>query len=152
MVVSFAAANMLVFAAGLAQAGGPMALTDSQLDGVTAGSAFVAATATGQSTGLYTQGGTQTFAAVTGSNNPFGGEAGLASGSAFTSGSNLISPGTATTSVVTNGGASGNLVYVVTVNDQTLEGGPVQGSGWSFSSGYTYVVGGLVPGCGVTCP
>jgi len=149
----FAAASALLCAAFAAHAGGPIGLTDGQLDSVAAGNAFVTANAGGQATGLYTQGAASTIAATNvGSNSPFGGSGGFSSGTAFVTGSNVTTPGTASTSVTTSGGATGNLVYVETFKDSTLSGAPIGGNGWSFSAGFTFAFGGLVPGCGATCP
>lgn len=147
----FVAASALLCAAWAAHAREPIALTDRQLDSVAAGNAYTTATANGQATGLYTMGFTTTTANTTGSNSPWGGSGGSSSGVAFAEGSNVSSPGTASTSVTTGGGASGNLVLTETVTDKTLSGGPIGGNGVSFSAGFTYSIGLLVPGCGASC-
>jgi hypothetical protein len=147
----FVAASALLCAAWAAHTRGPIALTDRQLDGVTAGDAFSTATANGQAAGLLTMGFTASTADTTGSNSPWGGSGGSSSGVAFTVGSNLTSPGTANTSVTTGGTASGNFVLTETVTDKTLSGGPIGGNGVSFSAGYTVTFGALIPGCGASC-
>jgi hypothetical protein len=149
-VLPFAAAIALMSAAGV-QAGGAVALTDAQLDSVSAGDAFTTGTANGQATGLYTIGFSGTTADTTGSNSPWGGSGGSSSGVAVAVGSNFTSPGTASTSVTTGGTASGNFVVTEVVTDKTLSGGPIGGNGVSFSAGYTYTFGALIPGCGASC-
>ena len=151
-VLPFATIGALVCAVGSVHAGGPIALTDKQLDRVAAGDAFVTATANGQATGLLTLGFTTTVADVTGSNSPWGSSGGYSSGVAVTVGSNITSAGTASTTVTTGGAVSGNFVVNETYKDVSLMGRPIQGDGFSFSAGGTYVLGILVPGCGATCP
>jgi len=141
MVVSFASASMLLFAAGLAQAGGPVALTDRQLDGVTASSAIVFGTSSALATGLIAQGTSQSTSAI-GTNpsveNGFGAYGGVSEGSADALGING-SP-SSSTDVQTGGAAQGNFVLNLS------GGGKLSTGNFTIQAGFTSVYGVFVPG------
>ena len=141
----FVAASALLCAAGVAHAGGPIALTDGQLDRVAAG-AFATVTATGEAIGLYTQGGVDSFTVATGganNNSPWSGTGALASGAVGVVGSNLTSPGESDASVTTSAGAAGNWTYQAELNKTTTV------NGTTIQIGFTYAVGAFVPGVGI---
>src|SRR5487761_1863213 len=71
--LTLAAAGVLLCASSTAHAGGAVALTDGQLDHVTAGSAIVSSSAIAQATGLIT-------IATTGSNSALGSNASVENG------------------------------------------------------------------------
>jgi len=133
-----------------AQAGGPIALTDGQLDNLRAGSAIVFSTADSQATGLKAFGNTSSSSAI-GSNpsveNGFGSEGGNTSGVAVAWGLNPFgnsSPGaqptSSTTDVQTGGAAQGNF----TMNIAT--GGTSSALGQTIQVGIRTVYGVFVPG------
>lgn len=115
MALSLIVAGTLSCVSMVARAGGPVALTDNQLDRVTAGqggpSAASAAAATGL--GLRVFGGTDTTALTgigsPGNDGPFGGSNAQATASAFGGGMNGVLPGSGTANAVTATSAPGNL-------------------------------------------
>ncbi|MGH7116616.1 MAG: hypothetical protein ACREE9_19225 [Stellaceae bacterium] len=137
------AAGALMFASPIAYAGGPVSLTDGQLDQVTAGQggpfAEVAAGAT--AAGLFTTGNTQTIATTGVADSPFDGSNAMASGVAFGVGSNGVSPGSSDANVSTFTEAPGNFV-VNYASNRTIYGA----GGATLQVGISVSVGDLVPG------
>jgi hypothetical protein len=107
----------LLFAAGGADAGGPVSLNESQLDNVTAGQGgvpFAAAGAAASALGLTVFGGTQTAAVIgigsPGNDGPFGGSSAQASALAYGGGMNGVSPGSGSAQAATVAQTPGNFV------------------------------------------
>jgi hypothetical protein len=115
MALSVVAAATLSFASMDVDAGNPVALTEHQLDGVTAGQGgpFAASAAAATGLGLTTFGGTQTTAVIgvgsPGNDGPFGGSNAQASAYAYGGGLNGVLPGSGTANAVTATEAPGNL-------------------------------------------
>jgi hypothetical protein len=115
MALSVVAAATLSFASMDVDAGNPVALTEYQLDGVTAGQGgpFAGSAAAATGLGLTTFGGTQTTAVIgvgsPGNDGPFGGSTAQASAYAYGGGLNGVLPGSGTANAVTATEAPGNL-------------------------------------------
>jgi len=150
-------AHVRVFAAmtsvGLALCGAsgalaaPSALSDRQLDAVTAGGVAVVVSADAGAVGNMTLGGTTTTATAIGGASPdqpgLTSGAGLADGVAIAVGTNFGLPGgppSTSTSVQTDGAATGNMVIKSTVNS-TMHGP----GGVTMTVGWTYVFGMWMP-------
>jgi hypothetical protein len=144
-----AVAILVVSVSPVARAGGPLALSDSQLDGVTAGEAIVVSSVNAQANGVLALTQTGSNSIVAGGLAPFKGQPGLtddagaADGSATAVGTNLAvqgdPPASSGTSVTTGGSAVGNLVVNSTYN-QTFHGA----GGVTFQAGWTFVYGAWV--------
>jgi len=140
---------MCLFATGalcastVVNAGGPAALTDSQLDGVTAGQGgpFAEVTAGATASGLTTLGSTGTVAVTGVADSPFNGSNAYASGVAVGMGSNGLTPGTSSTNVTTFSEAPGNFVVNLSYNTTVYGVG-----GMTVQVGVSSSVGDLVPG------
>ncbi|HJU19090.1 MAG TPA: hypothetical protein VJ770_21755 [Stellaceae bacterium] len=146
---TLAAAGALLWASAGAYAGAPVALTDHQLDHVTAGSAIVFSNADAQATGLNVS-ATTLSNSILGTNqgveNGFGSEGGVGSSVAVAWGLNPLGnsggapPPSSSTSATSGGAAQGNF---------TLS---IGGSGTSSALGQTIqisttaVYGAFVPG------
>jgi hypothetical protein len=113
--LSVIAATAFLCASTVAHAGGAVALTDGQLDGVTAaqGGPFAGSAAAATGLGLTTFGGTQTTAITEvgspGNDSPFGGSNGLAVASAYGGGMNGPIAGSGTANAATYTEAPGNV-------------------------------------------
>jgi hypothetical protein len=113
--LSLIAASALLCASTVANAGGPVALSDGQLDGVTAaqGGPFAGAAAAATGLGLTTFGGTQTTAITgigsPGNDSPFGGSNATAVASAYGGGMNGPTAGSGTADATTYTQAPGNV-------------------------------------------
>ena len=142
-----AAAGTLMWLANIADAGSPTALTNAQLDRVTAGGVTVAAGADATSQALLTstQVNTNTIVASAPGRVP-GAETqgGLASGTAVANGMNFgnttTPPPSESTSVTTGGSVGGNLMITMS-NNTTLSA-----LGLTIQTGFTSVYGGAVLG------
>jgi hypothetical protein len=127
----------------------PAALTDRQLDGVTAGGAIVASTTDAAAMGAFSLTGTTSNSIVVHEPSPFPGNPGLGpaggvtDGTALAVGNNVTVPGqpapTTATNVMTAGAADGNLVINSSVNHTTQGAGGV-----TFQAGWTFVYGAFV--------
>jgi hypothetical protein len=110
------AAVTVSFASMGVDAGGPVALTERQLDNVTAvqGGPFAQSAAAATGLGLTTFGGTETTALTgigsPGNDGPFGGSNAQASAVAFGGGLNGVLPGSGTANAGTATEAPGNVV------------------------------------------
>ena len=141
------AAGALAAGTTAAQAGGAIALTDGQLDHVTAGEATVSSSVDAQAIGALTLTGTSSTSIVAGG-APYPGQPGLtdtagaADGTAVALGTNRgrSGPPTASSPAVTTGGsAAGNQVTTSNFNYS------VQGAGGvTFQTGWTFVAGSWV--------
>jgi len=137
MAVSVVAAVTVSFASMGVDAGGPIALTERQLDNVTAGQGtppvFAQSAAAATGLGLRTFGGTQTTAVTgvgsPGNDGPFGGSNAQAIAYAYGGGLNGVLPGSGTASAVTATEAPGNLTVHIGWNYTVYGiGTAVQGS------------------------
>lgn len=142
MALSLAAATALLCVPMVADAGSPVALTDGQLDRVTAAqggpAGLVSAAAMGL--GLFAIGNTSTTAVTEVGDSPFDGSGAQVTGVAVGIGKNGVSPGQSSASVSTFTEAPGNFV---------LNGGwnmTVYGLGVTLQVGVSSSVGDLVPG------
>jgi len=135
--ISMVFAGTLSFAAMGVDAGGPIALTERQLDNVTAGQGtppvFAQSAAAATGLGLRTFGGTQTTAVTgvgsPGNDGPFGGSNAQAIAYAYGGGLNGVLPGSGTASAVTATEAPGNLTVNIGWNYTVYGiGTAVQGS------------------------
>jgi hypothetical protein len=133
----------------VAYAGSPLALTDNQLDRITAGDTppvFATAAATAAGLGLTTFGGTQTTALIgvgsPGNDGPFGGSNAQAVASAYGGGMNGVSPGTGAASATTTTEAPGNVTAHIGWNYTVYGIGTVVQGSVSSSTGL------FVPGVG----
>jgi len=143
-----AASTMLCGAIG-ALAGGPMVLTNGQLDRITAGAPTVVSSTDAQAAGVLALVNTTSNSVVAGGTSPFKGQPGLtntagaADGTAVAVGTNLglqgEPPPSSSTSVTTAGVAEGNLVINSTIN-RTIQGA----GGVTFQAGWTFVSGSWV--------
>jgi hypothetical protein len=138
---SVVAIGALLCLANIADAGGPIALTDVQLDRVTGSGVGVASSAAATSQALWTSTQTNTnaiFAGVPGAQD------GLASGTAVSYGTNFANtnapPPSQNTNVSTDGAAGGNLVVTMS-NNTTLSA-----LGLTVQTGFTSVYGAVVLG------
>jgi hypothetical protein len=139
---SVVAIGALLCLANIADAGGPIALTDVQLDRVTGSGVGVASgTAAATSQALWTSTQTNTNAIFTGVP---GAQGGLASGTAVSYGTNFANtnapPPSQNTNVSTDGAAGGNLVVTMS-NNTTLSA-----LGLTVQTGFTSVYGTVVLG------
>lgn len=141
-IKSLAAAGALLCASTVAHAGGPVTLTDGQLDRITAGQGgpFAGVQAGAAATGLFTIGGTQTIATTGVADSPFDGSNAYATGVAFGTGMNGLSPGQSSANVSTSTEAPGNFVTNIGYNRT------VYGIGTTVQVGVSVSVGDLVPG------
>jgi len=135
MALSLLVSSALVCASTVVHAGGPIALTDGQLDGVVAaqGGPFAGSAAAATGLGLTTFGGTQTVAVTgigsPGNDGPFGGSNAQASAYAYGGGLNGVSPGSGTANAAAVTQAPGNLVVNIGWNYTVYGiGTTVQGS------------------------
>lgn len=137
MAVSVVAAVTVSFASMGVDAGGPVALTERQLDNVTAGQGappvFAGSAAAATGLGLTVFGGTQTTAVTgvgsPGNDGPFGGSNAQASAYAYGGGLNGVFPGSGTANAVTATEAPGNLTVNIGWNYTVYGiGTAVQGS------------------------
>jgi hypothetical protein len=135
VAVSAVVAGTLSFASMSADAGNPVALTERQLDNVTAGQGgpFAGAAAAATGLGLTTFGGTQTTALTEigspGNDGPFGGSTSQAVSYAYGGGMNGVLPGSGTANAVTLTSAPGNLTVNIGWNYTVYGiGTAVQGS------------------------
>jgi hypothetical protein len=145
-VIGLVAAGPLLCGAGSALAGSPMALSNDQLDRVTAGAATVASSVNAQALGALALTTTTSNSIVAGGIAPYPGQPGLtddtgaADGTAVAVGTNVglqgEPPPSSSTSVTTSGSANGNLVITSTIN-RTIQGagGVTLQAGWTFVSG-----------------
>jgi hypothetical protein len=125
-----------------ADAGGRVALTDRQLDGVTAsqGGPFAAATASATGLGLTTFGGTNTIAITGVSDSPFGGSNAYASGTAYGGGMNGPVAGSGTADATSFTEAPGNVGVTIGYNFT------VYGVGTTAQTAFSSSVGIFMPG------
>ena len=146
---SLFAASALLHAPNIAQAGGAIALSDGQLERVTAGSAIVFSTADAAATGLKAYGNTLS-SSIVGSNasveDGFGSESGNTSGVAVAWGLNPLGdragapPPSSSTDVTTGGAAQGNFTMNISA------GGTSSALGQTIQVGIRSVYGVFVPG------
>lgn len=145
-MLGLAAATGILSSSLAARAGGPIALTDGQLDRVTAGGATVVSSADAQGLGVFTTATTtgnsfvsQGVSQVPG-NPGLGTSMGFAVGTAVGVGTNLgvqgAAPASSGTAVTTAGVADGNFVLNAT-NNYAVQGA----GGVSYQIGYTVVYG-----------
>jgi hypothetical protein len=149
LTILAAVATLVVSALPAARAGGPVALSDGQLDRLTAGEAVVVSSTNGQANGVLAVTQTTSTSIVAGGLAPYAGQPGLtndagaADGTATAVGTNLAAqgdpPASSGTSVTTGGSAAGNLVVTSTYN-QTFHGA----GGATFQAGWTFVYGAWV--------
>jgi hypothetical protein len=147
-VAGLAAASVFLYGTAGALAHGPVALTNAQLDRVTAG-AFVAGVADAASAGVFALSTTTGNSFVVQDASPYPGNPGLGptsgvvEGTALAVGTNLGVQGepapSSNTAVITGGSATGNLVINSTIN-QTVHGA----GGVTFQAGWTFVYGAWV--------
>lgn len=140
---------IVLAASPVARAGGPVSLSDGQLDRVTAGEAIVVSSVNGTANGVLALTQTTSNSMVAGGLAPFKGQPGLtddagaADGAVTAVGTNLAANGEPSaasgTSVTTGGSAVGNLVVNSTYN-QTVHGA----GGVTFQAGWTFVSGAWV--------
>ena len=147
LTFSFAAVSAVLCVSPIANAGGPISLSEKQLDRVTASGALVFSTADAQATGLITQasaGANSVFGSNAGVQDGFGSEAGLSSGTAVSLGSNGQAkgapPATSNTSVTTGGVPEGNFTMTFTANKTS------SALGLTIQGGFTFVYGVFIPG------
>lgn len=141
LTLSLAAGGALLCASAGARAGKPVALTDGQLDHVTAGSAIVFSTAAAEATGKITAastGSNSAFGSTQGVEDGFGSEGGISTGSAVAFGMN--GNPSSSTNVTTGGAVQGNFTLVIS------GGGKVIAGGLTVQAGFTSVYGVFVPG------
>ena len=145
LILPLTAASALVCVSLAANAGGPVALTDGQLDRVTSGGSLVFSTADAAALGTITQASTNAGSAF-GSNNGvqdgFGSEAGLATGEAVSLGTAPRggTPTSSNTAVTTGGAPEGNYTMTITANKTS------SALGLTIQGGFTFVYGVFVPG------
>ena len=146
--IGLTAATLLLVSLTSAQAGGPVPLSDRQLDQATAGGVFVFSNADAQALAAYRTMATTGSNTIAGTNEGvqqgFQSEGGLASGVAVSYGTNGASknsaPPTSDTSVTTGGVADGNFTLPIS------GGGKVSALGLTIQSSFTSVYGVWVPG------
>ena len=138
---SVVAIGALLYLANLAEAAGPIALTDVQLDRVTGSGVTVASSAAATSQALWTSTQTNTNTIVAGVP---GAQGGLASGIAVSYGTNFANanapPPSQNTNVTTDGTVGGNLM--VTMGNNTT----LSALGLTIQTGFTSVYGAVVLG------
>jgi hypothetical protein len=142
LTLSVAATGVLLCLANIADAGGPIALTDGQLDRITGGSITVASGSSATSQALWTSTQTNTSTIVASEPGRVPGaetQGGLASGTAASYGTNFANttapPPSQSTNVTTGGTVGGNLV-ITTSNNTTLSA-----LGLTIQTGFTSVYG-----------
>jgi len=142
-----AATGALLCLANIADAGGPIALNDGQLDRITGGGVTVASgsAATSQALWTSTQTNTNTIVASEPGRVPGAGtQGGLASGTAVSYGTNFANttapPPSQSTNVTTDGTVGGN--FVVTMSNNTT----LSALGLTIQTGFTSVYGAVVLG------
>jgi hypothetical protein len=139
----------LLYTSVAAHAGGPIPLTDGQLDRLTAGSAIVFSNVDAQAIGLKAYSSTLSNS-ILGTNpsveNGFGSEGGTTSGVAVAWGLNPLGnsagapPPASSTNVTTGGGAQGNFTLMI------AGGGTSSALGQTIQVGVMSVYGVFVPG------
>jgi hypothetical protein len=138
---SVVAIGALLCLATIADAGGPIALTDGQLDRVTGSGVTVASGSAATSQALWTSTQTNTNTIVA---SVPGAQGGLASGTAVSYGTNFANtnapPPSQNTNVSTDGTVGGNLVVTMS-NNTTLSA-----LGLTIQTGVTSVYGAVVLG------
>ena len=139
-------AIVVVAASSVARAGGPLTLSDSQLDRVTAGEAVVTSSTDGQANGVVALTQTTANSIVAGGLAPYRGQPGLTDDAGAADGTTTAvvtnialqgePPASSSTAVTTGGSAVGNQVITSTYN-QTFHGagGVTMQVGWTFVSG-----------------
>lgn len=147
LVAAAATAVFLLAVPCVTWAGSPVALSDAQLDHITAGGANVSSSADAQAAGVLSLTGTYVNSIVAGGQSPypqqpaFSTSAGASDGTAVSVGSNLSQqnapPASSGTSVTTGGSAQGNQVINHTFNYTAHGVGRV-----TFQTGWTFVYGG----------
>jgi hypothetical protein len=147
LIFPLAAVTALLCVSANADAGGPVALTDGQLDRVTASGALVFSTADAQAAGLIVQassGANSAFGSNQGVQDGFGSESGLATGTAVSLATNGAAKGgpaaTSSTSVTTGGFPEGNYTMTITANRTS------SALGLTIQGGFTFVYGVFIPG------
>jgi len=143
MALSLATASALLCASTVADAGGAVALTNGQLDRVTAGQGGPAGlvSAGAAASGLFAMGNTSTSAVIGVGDSPFDGSTAVVTATAFGLGSNGVSPGQSATEVNTFTEAPGNFVVNFGWN-KTITGA----GGATLQVGVSGSVANLVPG------
>jgi hypothetical protein len=132
--------------AAVADAGEPTALTDAQLDRLSARGVIVVGNAASQATGLITMATTQSnsiYGSNRGADGGSGSEGGIAAGTAvaFTSGQTQGAlPASSSTDVSTGGTAEGNFTVTIT------GGGKATAGGLTIQMGFTATYGASIPG------
>ena len=147
--ITLAAAGLVLCGTVSALAGGRLALTDRELDGVTAGGGIVLSTTDAQAVGVVGLTSTTSNSVVGQGPSPYPGQpqlgvtAGAADGTALAVGTNLgrtgQPPSSSSTNVATAGVADGNLVINSTINHTVYGAGGV-----TFQAGWTFVYGAWV--------
>jgi len=142
MALSLVAASASLCATTAAYAGGSVALTDNQLDRVTAAQGGPAAlvNAGASASGLFAAGGTQTTAVTEVGDSPFGGSGAQVVGVAFGVGRNGVMPGQSSAAVSTFTEAPGNVVVNIGWNRTFY------GLGLTAQVGVSSSVADLIPG------
>jgi hypothetical protein len=140
--LSAVATSALLCVSTAADAGGRVALTDRQLDGVTAsqGGPFAESMAVAAGLGLTTFGGTNTIAITGTADSPFDGSNAYASGTAFGGGMNGLSPGSGAASATSLTEAPGNVGVTIGFNYT------VYGIGTVVQGTFSSSVGTFMPG------
>jgi hypothetical protein len=142
LTLSVVATSALLCLANIADAGGPIALNDGQLDRITGGGVTVASGSAATSQALWTSTQTNTSTIVASEPGRVPGaetQGGLASGTAVSYGTNFANttapPPSQSTNVTTGGTVGGNLV-ITTSNNTTLSA-----LGLTIQTGFTSVYG-----------
>ena len=148
-LVGLTASALLLCSGVRVLAEGPIALTDNQLDRITAGGAIVISSTDAQAAAALALTGTTSNSFVVADASPYPGQPNLgptgavAEGTALAVASNVTVPGqpppSSATSVQTAGAADGNLVFNSTINHTTQGAGGV-----TFQAGWTFVYGAWV--------
>lgn len=147
--VTLATTGLILCSTMSAFAGGRLALTDGQLDRITAGGGIVVSTTDAAAFGVVGLTATTSNSVVGQGVSPYPGQpqlgvtAGAADGTALAVGTNLgrtgQPPSSSATNVQTAGVADGNLLINSTIN-QTVHGA----GGVTFQAGWTFVYGAWV--------
>ena len=145
-ILSVVAAGLTVCGPVSAFAAGPTALTDRELDGVTAGAATVVGSSDAAALGALSITATTGNSVVVPQASPYpnnpglGATGGLTDATALAVGTNVTAvgdpPPATSTSVTTGGVATGNQVFTTTINRTVTGVGGVQ-----FQAGWTFVYG-----------
>ena len=140
--LSVVAIGVLVYSTHIARAGSSIALSDGQLDHITAGGVTVTAGAASTSQALWTSAQSNTTTIVGSAPGRVSGadtQGGLATGTAISNGTNFANttapPPSQSTSVTTGGTVGGNLVITMS-NNTTLSG-----LGLTIQTGFTSIYG-----------